>query len=55
MRTLAEELSLKAGPMFGVVRIAVTGKSVTPPLFESIVALGKEMALKRIKETMEPL
>lgn len=52
LRPLAEELGLKAGPMFGVIRIAVTGKTVTPPLFESLVALGKADTLKRIEETI---
>lgn len=49
LRGLSETLGLKAGPMFSVIRIAVTGKTVTPPLFESIVALGREKVLKRIK------
>lgn len=52
LRSISEELKLKAGPMFGVVRIAVTGKKITPPLFESLVALGKEKTLERIKETI---
>lgn len=52
LRAISEELKLKAGPMFGVVRIAVTGKKITPPLFESLVALGKEKTLERIKETI---
>ena len=50
LRKLAEERGLKAGPAFGVFRIAVTGKKITPPLFESMVALGKESSLKRIEE-----
>ena len=48
MRALAERLGLKPGPMFSVIRIAVTGKTVTPPLFESIFALGKDRVLERI-------
>jgi glutamyl-tRNA synthetase len=53
LRPMAEELGLKVGPMFGVLRIAVTGKTITPPLFESFNALGKEKTLARIKECME--
>lgn len=51
MRELAESMGLKPGPFFGVLRIAVTGKKVTPPLLECFLALGKEAVLKRLKET----
>ena len=50
MRPLAEELDLKIGALFGTLRIAVTGSPATPPLFESMVALGKESTLKRLQE-----
>lgn len=53
LRPLAEELGLKVGPMFGVLRIAVTGKTITPPLFESFAALGRESTLNRILETID--
>lgn len=52
---LSEKMGLKQGPMFGVVRIAVTGKKVTPPLFESLEALGKEETIKRISDTLAML
>ncbi|MCO6431637.1 MAG: glutamate--tRNA ligase [Deltaproteobacteria bacterium] len=55
LRPLAEELGLKVGPMFGVLRIAVTGKTITPPLFESFAALGREKTLSRIEETVKLL
>jgi glutamyl-tRNA synthetase len=50
LRALADELGLKPGPAFGVVRIAVTGKKVTPPLFESLFALGKDTTLTRLDQ-----
>ena len=50
LRPLAEEFGIKLGVLLGVVRIAVTGRSVTPPLFESLAALGKETTLVRLKE-----
>lgn len=53
MRAVAEELDIKPGPAFGVIRVAVTGKTVTPPLFESIVALGRVTTISRIKETLD--
>jgi len=52
LRDLAEDLKLKVGPVFIVIRIAITGKTITPPLFESIVALGKDVSVKRLDETM---
>ncbi|MCB0311155.1 MAG: hypothetical protein KDD42_07960, partial [Bdellovibrionales bacterium] len=55
LRQVAEELGLKAGPCFIVIRIAATGKKVTPPLFESLEALGKDRAVSRIAETLELL
>ncbi len=48
LRALVEELGLKAGQLFGAVRVAVTGRTVAPPLFETLVALGKDRSLARI-------
>ena len=47
-REKAEELGVKAGSFFGPVRGAISGKKVSPPLFESIEALGREETLRRI-------
>lgn len=52
IRPVAERLGLKAGPAFGVIRVAVTGKKVTPPLLESMEVLGKEICLQRIDEAI---
>jgi glutamyl-tRNA synthetase len=52
LRPMAEELGLKVGPLFSVFRIAVTGKTITPPLFESMFALGKQKTLERVRECM---
>ena len=41
LRALAEELGAKAGDLFSLVRVAVTGRKVTPPLFESMEILGQ--------------
>ena len=48
LRALAEELELKAGQLFGVVRVAVTGQHVAPPLFETLEIVGRETTLKRL-------
>lgn len=52
-RDLADELKIKAGSVFQLVRLAVSGQSVTPPLFESIRILGEEETIQRIKEAIE--
>lgn len=48
LRALPEQLGLGAGKVFQPVRVAVTGSSVSPPLFESLAALGRERSLGRI-------
>ena len=46
---LVEELGLKPRLAFGPVRTAVSGRRISPPLFESMVILGKNSSLARIK------
>ncbi|OGN98897.1 MAG: glutamate--tRNA ligase [Chloroflexi bacterium RBG_13_51_52] len=55
LRPLAEELGLKAGQLFSVLRTAVTGETATPPLFQTMVVLGKDRCLKRIDEAIAEL
>ncbi len=55
LRPLAEELGLKAGQLFSVLRTAVSGELATPPLFQMMVALGKDRCLKRIDEAVSRL
>ncbi len=50
MRALAADLGMKAGDLFMVLRVAVTGSTVSPPLFESLEILGKEETLRRVAE-----
>lgn len=47
---LIDELELKPRHAFGPVRTAVSGRKVSPPLFESLVILGQETALERIAQ-----
>jgi glutamyl-tRNA synthetase len=48
MRALADELGLSAGQLFGIVRWAVTGQKVAPPLFGSTAVLGRDRVLARL-------
>lgn len=50
---LAKELEIKNLDMFQLIRAAVSGQLVTPPLFESIQILGEEETKARIKEAQE--
>ena len=55
MRSLADELGLKAGQLFGIVRSATTGRKVAPPLFGLLVFLGRERVLARVDAAIEVL
>jgi glutamyl-tRNA synthetase len=48
LRSLAADLGLEAGQLFGLLRIAVTGQPVSPPLFETMDIVGREVVLARI-------
>jgi glutamyl-tRNA synthetase len=54
-RELVEQSGLKAGQVFGLMRIAITGQKVSPPLFESMEIIGKEMVVKRMKTAVTML
>jgi glutamyl-tRNA synthetase len=50
LRGAAAELGVKAGPMFQPIRVAVCGRKNAPPLFETMVVLGRDVCLKRIRD-----
>jgi glutamyl-tRNA synthetase len=50
LRAVASQLGLKAGPMFQPIRVAVCGRKNAPPLFETMVVLGREVCLERIRQ-----
>jgi glutamyl-tRNA synthetase len=49
LRSLAEDLGLKVRQLFSVIRVAVTGTKVSPPLFESLAILGQARVLDRLE------
>jgi glutamyl-tRNA synthetase len=55
MRALADELGLKTGQLFGLLRAAVTGQTVSPPLFECMEVVGRETCLARLRQAEELL
>jgi glutamyl-tRNA synthetase len=48
LREAAASLGLKAGPMFQPIRVAVCGRKNAPPLFETMIVLGRDVCLERI-------
>jgi glutamyl-tRNA synthetase len=55
LRTLAVERGWKAGDLFMAIRVALTGRTATPPLFETMVALGYDRVLDRLDRALEAL
>ena len=50
LRAAATSLGLKAGPMFQPIRVAVCGRKNAPPLFETLIVLGRDVCLERISQ-----
>jgi glutamyl-tRNA synthetase len=51
--SLIEDMGLKPRIAFGAVRIATTGSTISPPLFESMELLGKQASLTRIRAGLD--
>jgi glutamyl-tRNA synthetase len=48
-----DELGLKPRHAFGPVRVAITGRRISPPLFESLELLGRDRSLARLASAQE--
>lgn len=55
MRGFVETSGLSASQVFGILRVAVTGQKVSPPLFESMEIIGKEKILARLQKAITAL
>jgi glutamyl-tRNA synthetase len=55
LRAAAAELKVKTGQMFQPIRVAVCGRKVAPPLFETLVVLGRQVTVERIGRAIEIL
>jgi glutamyl-tRNA synthetase len=55
LRNYVENSDLSLGQVFGVIRMAITGQKVSPPLFESMEILGKDKSLQRIETALKLL
>lgn len=52
---LVENLELKPRVAYGPPRVAITGRRVSPPLFESMELIGKDETLRRLRLLSETL
>lgn len=52
MREYVEKSGLSPAQVFGIIRVAVTGQKVSPPLFESMEIIGREKVLQRLQKAI---
>jgi glutamyl-tRNA synthetase len=55
LRALCEARGWKVGDLFMAIRVAITGRTATPPLFDTMVAVGYERTLARLATASELL
>lgn len=55
LRSVAQESGIIAKNVFQSIRLAVTGRLISPPLFESIVVLGKTRTLNRLERLLDEI
>jgi glutamyl-tRNA synthetase len=55
LRAAAQRLKIKTGQMFQPIRVAVCGRKVAPPLFDTLEVLGRETCLARIDRAIQML
>ena len=52
LRELASAEGVKAGLLINATRVAIVGRAVAPPLFETMVVLGKTRVVSRIRRAL---
>ncbi|PYO48001.1 MAG: glutamate--tRNA ligase [Gemmatimonadetes bacterium] len=55
LRALAEQRGIAAGKVFQPLRVALTGLTVSPGIFEMLVQMGRDLSLKRIEKAISAL
>ncbi len=55
LRELVDKLGYKPGQVFGILRVAVTGRKISPPLFETMEIIGREKVISRIEDAIKLL
>jgi len=52
-RAVAEAVGVKAGLLINAIRVAIVGQAVAPPLFDTMVALGQERVVRRLRAALK--
>ena len=52
-RKVAEDAGVKAGLLINATRVAIVGQAVAPPLFDTMVVLGQERVVRRLREALK--
>jgi glutamyl-tRNA synthetase len=55
LRALAESRGLSAGKYIHPLRLALTGRGASPPIFDVVVALGRQRTLARLQQLIDRL
>jgi glutamyl-tRNA synthetase len=55
LRSLVDRTARPAGEVFGVLRVAVTGQKISPPLFQSMEIIGRDTVLRRLRTAVQML
>ena len=53
LRALAEERGIAAGKIFQPLRVALTGLTVSPGIFEVLLAMGPELTMERLRDAYD--
>jgi len=54
-RAVAEAAGVKAGLLINAVRVAIVGQAVAPPLFDTMVVLGQERVVRRLRDAVSEI
>jgi glutamyl-tRNA synthetase len=54
-RAVAEACGVKAGLLINAIRVAIVGQAVAPPLFDTMVVLGQERVVRRLRDAVAEL
>ena len=54
-RAVAEAAGVKAGLLINAIRVAIVGQAVAPPLFDTMVVLGQERVVRRLRDAVTEL
>ena len=53
LRGIAERMGVKAKAVFQPLRVALTGTTVSPGIFETVALLGRDETLRRVGQALE--